>query len=365
MKSTKRTLLGLAIAAAMGTATYAHANTTSSIRGNVTGPQGQAAAGTKVVITHIGSGTKKTVTVNEAGVFTAKGLRVGGPYQIVIDSDTFRDTTINDVFLSLGETYRVEQQLESQDIETIVVSGTPVIFNSGANNSYYNAEQIATAPSLNRDLKDVVRNNPLVVIQPGDAKEMTIAGSNPRMNSISIDGIPLNDDFGLNDNGYPTQRNPFPIDALDQVTVDVAPTHAKASGFTGGSVDAVFKSGTNEIHGNFFYETSSDSMAGTPEDKGEEVPIEYEEDNYGFTVGGPIVKDKLFFFAAYEKYESPQVLEFSAGGSSVGANKTTVTANDASTPGVPNTIGISYTAPTITFVNAGGADVVYQGWVWI
>lgn len=325
MKTTKRTLLGLAVAAAMGTATYAHA-TTSSIRGNVTGPDGEAATGTKVIITHVGSGTTKTVTVNEAGLFTAQGLRVGGPYKVVIDSDVHRDATVNNVFLSLGDTYRLNQQLEAQDIETITVSGAPVLFNSSANNSYYGAEEIANAPSLNRDLKDVVRNNPLVVIKPGDDSAMTIAGSNPKMNSISIDGIPLNDDFGLNNNGYPTQRNPFPLDALDQVTVDIAPTHAKSSGFTGGSVDAVYKSGTNEFEGSVFFEKSDDSMAGTPENDGEKVDIDYEEENYGFTLGGPILKDKLFFFAAYEKYESPQVLEYGAGGSGVGANQTNVTA---------------------------------------
>lgn len=328
MKSTKRTLLGLTIAAALGTATYANANTTSAIRGNITGPQGQAAAGTKVVITHVGSGTTKTVTVNDAGQFTAQGLRVGGPYKIMIDSDQFRDATVNNVFLSLGDTYRLNQQLENQELETIVVTGAPVLFNSAANESYYGSEQIANSPSLNRDLKDVVRNNPLVVIKPGDDSSMTIAGSNPRMNSISIDGIPLNDDFGLNNNGYPTQRNPFPLDALDQVTVSVAPTHAKSSGFTGGSVDAVFKSGTNEFHGDFFFEKSNDSMAGTPEHDGEEIEIDFEEENYGFTLGGPIVEDKLFFFMAYEKFESPQVLEYSAGGSSAGANQTTVTADE-------------------------------------
>ena len=328
MKTTKRTLLGLAIAAAMGTSSFAHANTTSSIRGHITGPNGEDAAGTTVVITHVASGTSKTVTVNEAGIFTAQGLRVGGPYKVVIDSDVYRDAIVDNVFLSLGDTYRLDQSLESADVETITVTGSPILFNSSANDSYFGSEQIANTPSLNRDLKDVVKRNPLVVIKPGDDNAMTIAGSNPRMNSISIDGIPLNDDFGLNNNGYPTQRNPFPLDALDQVTVQIAPTHAKSSGFTGGGVDAVFKSGTNEITGNFFYEISNDDMAGTPENEGVEVPIEYEEENYGFTIGAPIIEDTLFFFAAYEKFESPQVLEYGAGGSTAGANKTTVTADE-------------------------------------
>jgi len=328
MNTTKRTLLGLAIAAALGTAGIANAATTSAVRGSITDPSGQVAAGTQVTITHIGSGTTKTVTANESGIFTAQGLRVGGPYRIFIDSDTFADRTFNDVYLSLGKVFKLNHQLEEQQIETIAITGSALQFSTAANSSYFGADDIANSPSLNRDLKDVVRNNALVVIKPGDDNAMTIAGSNPRMNSISIDGIPLNDDFGLNGNGYPTQRNPFPIDALDQVTVDIAPTHAKASGFTGGSVDAVFKSGSNEFHGDVFFEKSNDSMAGTPKNDGEEIDIQFDEENYGFTLGGPILEDKLFFFAAYEKFKSPQVLEYGAAGSSKGANETTVTADE-------------------------------------
>jgi len=334
----KRTAAASAVALALSiTAPMANANTTSTIRGTITSPTGEVAAGTKVVITHLGSGTKKTVTVNESGIFTAQSLRVGGPYRIFIDSDQYKDKTIDNVFLSLGDVYRVNQQLKSQDVETIAVTGSQVFFSDGANSSYFSSDDIANSPSLNRDLKDVVRNNALVVIKPGDESEMSIAGSNPRVNSISIDGIPLNDDFGLNGNGYPTQRNPFPIDALDQVSVEVAPTHAKSSGFTGGSVDAVFKSGGNEFHGDVFFEKSNDSMSGTPtnrtfNDDGtsqlEDVPIDFDEENYGFTIGGPLIQDTLFFFAAYEKYESPQVVEYGAAGSGIGANETNVTTDE-------------------------------------
>lgn len=327
--------LAVALAAGMSASAIAQ-ETSSSIRGTIVGPQGNAAANTTLVIVHEPTGSRKTVTTNESGTFIAKGLRVGGPYKITIDSQVFRDTEIQNVYLSLGETRRINQQLQDEQIESITVTGSPVLFNSSANNSYYGSEEIASTPSLNRDIKDIVRNNPLVVVQPGDDAGLTIAGSNPRMNSISIDGIPLNDDFGLNNNGYPTQRNPFPLDALDQVSVNIAPTHAKSSGFTGGNVDAVFKSGTNEFHGNLFYEKTNDSLSGTPKNTrapldGEplfnngESQLDFEEKNLGFTLGGPIIEDKLFFFAAYEKYESPQSLDYGAGGSGVGANETTVT----------------------------------------
>tara|TARA_R110001592_G_scaffold303813_1_gene576040 strand:- start:708 stop:3875 length:3168 start_codon:yes stop_codon:yes gene_type:complete len=332
MKTHSLSRIAGALIVALGLSTSALAvETASNIRGTIVGPQGNAATNTKITIVHEPTGTRRSVTTNESGAFNVKGLRVGGPYRVEVDSDVFQDMKIEDIYLSLGETRRFDQTLQSSDIERIAVTGSRVFFDTAANRSYFGADDIASTPSLNRDLKDVIRNNPLVVIQPGDDSAMTIAGSNPRFNSISIDGIPLNDDFGLNNNGYPTQRNPFPLDALDQVSVDVAPTHANSSGFTGGSVDAVFKSGTNELHGNFFFEKSQDSWAGTPvddrfsddEDKGER-PIDYEEESYGFTVGGPIIEDKLFFFLAYEKFKSPQVIEYGADDSGIGANQTTV-----------------------------------------
>ena len=162
-------------------------------------------------------------------------------------------------------------------------------------------------PSISRDIKDVEKQ-PFSGNSAGNDSAMTIAGSNPRTNSITVDGIPLNDDFGLNSGGYPTQRNPFPLDALDQVTVQVAPTNAKSSGFTGGNVDAVFKSGSNEVEGSVFFEKMTDSWAGTPTLDGEEVPLEFDEENYGFSVGAPILQNKLFFLAPMRNMNLLRVL---------------------------------------------------------
>lgn len=325
----RKTALSLAIAACVGVSGAAMANTTSSVKGQISGPNGTPAINTKLIIVHEPTGTKRVVTTNDTGTFNAAGLRVGGPYKITIDSDVYRDVEINDVYLSLGETRRLDQQLASNEIESIAVTGTAVLFNSSANDSYFGEDAIQSVPSIGRDIKDIVRNNPLVVVQPGSESSMTIAGSNPRTNSITVDGIPLNDDFGLNNNGYPTQRNPFPLDALDQVSVSVAPVNAKSSGFTGGNVDAVFKSGTNELHGKVFYEKLSSDWAGTPKNSdGEELELDFEEKNYGFSFGAPLIEDKLFFFGAYEKFESPQQLEYGVAGSNVGTNKTTVTSSD-------------------------------------
>ncbi|KPH93795.1 hypothetical protein AMS58_15530 [Pseudoalteromonas porphyrae] len=326
----RKTALSLAIAACVGVSSAAIASdTTSSVKGQISGPNGSPAANTKLIIIHEPTGTKRVVTTNDTGTFNAAGLRVGGPYKITIDSDVYRDVQINDVYLSLGETRRLDQTLSSNNIESIVVTGSAVLFNSSANDSYFGEDAIKTVPSIGRDIKDIVRNNPLVVVQPGSDSSLTIAGANPRTNSITVDGIPLNDDFGLNNNGYPTQRNPFPLDALDQVSVSVAPVNAKSSGFTGGNVDAVFKSGTNEVHGNMFYEKLSSDWAGSPKGSdGKKLDLDFEEKNYGVSFGAPIIKDQLFFFGAYEKFESPQQLEYGVAGSSIGTNKTLITNAD-------------------------------------
>ena len=326
LRNTKLNRIAIAVAMSIGMSTAAFAQETSSgIKGQVTTPTGTAAANTKVVITHIPSGTTKTVTTSDNGTFQAQGLRVGGPYKILIDSDEFRDSEFNGVFLQLGETERLEAQLEAVQIEKITVtSSAPVFVNSGGS-SYFGEDAIQNSSGLTRDVKDVIRANPLVTILPGDDAAITIAGQNPRFNSITVDGIGQNDDFGLNSGGYPTQRSPLPFDALEQVTVDVAPFDAKQSGFTGGVVNAVFKSGTNEFHGGVFYEKLTSDWAGTPKDlDGEEVPVEFEDKTYGFNLGGALIQDTLFFFGSYEKYEAPQSLEWGAAGSGA-ANETEAT----------------------------------------
>lgn len=315
MKTHRLSQVAGALVVALGLSTSALAQETSAgIRGTITNPQGEPAANTTIIVTHIPTGRTKTITTNANGSYQAKGLRVGGPYKVVIDSDQYRDQEFTDLFLQLGETERVSVQLEPDNVETIVVTGSSV-FNSN-DNSYFNSENIAGVASLNRDIKDVVRANPLVSILPGASAPLTIAGSNPRFNSFTVDGISQNDDFGLNDGGFPTQRSPIPLDALDQITVDVVPFDAKVSGFTGGLVNSVLKSGTNEFHGSVFYEKIDDDLGGIGDARnaGRDFPVDFEEETFGASVGGPIIKDKLFFFAAYEDFERPGILEFGPAG---------------------------------------------------
>ena len=317
--------IALAVALAMGSGAVL-ADTSSAIRGKITTPEGAAAAGTKIIITHVPSGTTREVVTNESGSFIASGLRVGGPYTVVVDSDTYSDETLNNIFLQLGQNYQINEALKSESVERIAVTGSVIASNNGGSDSYFSANDIQNAPSFNRDLKDIIRNNPLAVLSSKDG-ELSVAGTNPRFNSISVDGIAQNDDFGLNANGYPTTRSPISLEAIDQISISTSPFHAKDSGFQGAQINAVTKSGTNDFGGSFFYETQNDGMAGTPKDNGREVPLEFDETTYGGTLGGAIVEDKLFYFISYEYYEAETPIEWGPAGSGA-ANESLVSNAD-------------------------------------
>jgi len=330
----KKTAAATAVAIALSLSAGAFAaDTSSSVRGKVVTESGQPAANTKITIIHTPSGTKRVLTTNANGNYIANGLKVGGPYTIEIDSPTLQDQTLTDLFLQLGEVRKLTTALAlSTNVERILVTGSAIVASAPGSSSYFGQDAIAGASSLTRDIKDIIRANPLVTILPGGDREMTVAGLNPRFNSITVDGISQNDDFGLNGGGYPTQRSPIPFDALDQVTVDVAPFDASKSGFSGALINSVFKSGTNEFSGKFFYETLNDGLAGTPTKRDyngdlQDVPLDYDETTWGVSVGGPLLEDKLFFFAAYESFDSPQGIEWGPAGSGA-ANETDASAAD-------------------------------------
>jgi hypothetical protein len=333
--NSKVSRISAAVALAVGLSTSAFAQeTSSSMRGVITGPQGNPAANTKVVIIHQPTGTVNEFTTNEDGVFSAKGLRVGGPYQVVLDSDKYRDAVLEGVYLDLGDTFRVSRQLESADMERLVVSGSAIMMESGGASSSFGEDTIDNMPSLNRDLKDVARINPLVTIN--GSGEMTIAGGDPRMNSITVDGIGQNDDFGLNYGGYPTEQSPVALSAIEQISVDAAPFSVKKGDFSGGTINAVTKSGTNEFEGELFYEYSSPDLKGDVEQireiRDEDDDPVLDENGYrtyrqediepnrtistlGLSFGGPIVKDSLFFFTSYEEWTNEIDLDYGFQGS--------------------------------------------------
>ncbi len=321
MKTQRLSLISGAVILALGLSTTALANTTTSaIKGQIQGPQGNPAAGTAITIEHVPSGSIKKAVVNASGLFTAKGLRVGGPYKIVIDSDKFNDQTVNDVYLTLGETYPVNVSLAAQNAtETIVVTGRSVSRFSGGTGpaANFGLEDLENAPAINRDIKDIVRVDPRIYIDESREGAIQCGGGNPRFNSLTLDGVRMNDSFGLNSNGYPTTRIPFSYDSIEQVAVELAPFDVKYGGFTSCNVNAVTKSGGNEVHGSFFYDYTNDSMKGDSIE-GEDVDNgDYDEKRYGFNVGFPLLKDKLFMFVSYEKLDGVQLFEYNPFGDNV------------------------------------------------
>jgi hypothetical protein len=319
-KKTKLNRIAIAVAMSIGMSGAAMAQQTSSgISGKITGPQGNAASGTVVTITHVPSGSTKTATVGNTGQFSSKGLRVGGPYTLEIDSAEFQDKTVNDVFLVLGESFNLELALEAdQDIESIVVTASAIstsVFGETGPSSNFNLADLESAPAINRDLTDIVRADPRVYVDE-DNNGVQCAGSSPRFNSLTVDGVRMSDSFGLNSNGYPTTRQPFSFDAIDQVAIEIAPFDVQYGGFTGCNINAVTKSGTNEITGGVFVDYTSDSLKGykidgegDKEDNGS-----YTDKRYGVTLGLPLIKDTLFFFGAYEKLDGAELFDYSARG---------------------------------------------------
>ena len=301
-------------------ATAVAQETTSSMRGSITTPDGIGVGGATVEIVHLPTRSTRTVVTTGSGSFSARNLRVGGPYIVRVRSDQFRNQTVEDIFIGLGDTYDLTVALErGVDItEEIVVTGVAI---GGEGLSYgggssYGAEQIANLPSASRDLKDIIRRNPLVSLDPTNEDAFSVAGNNNRFNSVTVDGIKQNDDFGLNNNGYPTQRSPINIDAVEAVTVLTSPYEVTYNGFTGGTVNIVTKSGTNELSGSAYYVRTTNDLYGDTIDGEPNELSEFNEETYGFTLGGPLLRDKLFFFASYDKFEAVGAgVQFGAAGS--------------------------------------------------
>ncbi len=320
--SAKFSRIAAAVALSIGLSSTAMAQETSSaIRGNITGPMGNPAPGTEITLKHLPTGATKTITVNSAGQFTLSGLRVGGPYEITIDSDKFQDTIVSDVYLTLGEPLDFNYALEDKnDIEVIQVSASQIAvsaFGQMGPSASFDLAKLENAPTINRNITDIIRIDPRVYVDEtrGDSNPVQCVGKSNRFNSLTVDGVKMNDSFGLGSNGYPTIRMPFSYDAIEQVTVEIAPFDVIYSGFTGCNINAVTKMGTNEIHGGAFWDYGSDSLQGDSLEGDDISSPSYSDKRYGFNVGFPILKDTLFGFVSYEKYEGSSIFTRGTRGS--------------------------------------------------
>jgi outer membrane receptor for ferrienterochelin and colicin len=287
--------------------------TTSSIRGTINAPDGSPAAGADITLTDTRTGTRRNATTNSAGVFTATGLRVGGPYQVQIESNNYAAQTVTDVYLSLGETHTFSVTLSPAQIEEIVVTAAQIgaVQVAVGPSATFDRATLEAAPAINRNITDVIRQDARIYVDEsrGDINAVQCAGKNARFNSLTVDGVRMNDSFGLNANGYPTERMPFSFDAINQVAVELAPFDVEYGGFSACNINAVTKSGTNDFFGSAFFDYTNDSLRGDSLE-GEAVRSgSFTERRYGVTFGGPILRDKLFFFVAYEKLDGANLFD--------------------------------------------------------
>lgn len=293
--------------------------TSSSINGQVTDESGAPVSGATVSILHEPTGTRSTAITSANGNFFDTGLRVGGPYTIEVMSEAgaVRRGSINLQPSSNNLRFVVEPVDEARTLDTIVVRGevgTRLDLNSGVG-SVYGEDDIANQPTVDRDLIATLTRDPLAF---GDNGSLSVAGSNPRFNALSIDGSLQQDDFGLSDQSYPTQRSPINLDAIEAVSLAATDYSVEVSGFTGGLVNVVTKSGSNEFDGSlFYYRRDEDYQGNAAFDQFVEAP-DFTEEEYGFTLGGPILKDKLFFFVSYDEIESANGISFVGSDDSAG-----------------------------------------------
>lgn len=316
-KKTKLNRVAIAVAMSVGMSTAVMAQETSSgINGTVFDASGNTVSGANVTLFDTRTGATKELVSGGNGDFNTKGLRVGGPYILTV-KDASGSRIIENVYLNLGEPLSIDIALESSsNVETITVTGSAggVLTETKGPSSNFNFDDLQNQPSVSRDIKDTIAVDPRITIDATNSDAIQCGGANNRFNSITVDGIRQNDNFGLNANGYPTERLPFPFDAIDQVAVELAPFDVQYGGFTGCNINAVIRSGTNEIHGSVFYDYTNDSMQGDSiEGNDFEVP-DFDEVRYGFTIGAPIIKDKLWIFAAFEKHEPTEIHEFGPEG---------------------------------------------------
>lgn len=295
--------------------------TSSGLGGRVADSAGLPVAGATVEVLHEETGQLQRVTTENNGRFRLLGLRVGGPYRITVSAPGYMRAMEGEIFLALGQTRSVNITLFADDddifeLDAFEVTGRDqsFLFSSDfmGSGTTLDGEAIAALPTVTRSLSDITRLDPRVAIYDRDTGQISAGGKNTRYNSLLIDGVPTNDTFGLSPSGLPALKQPFSLEAIAEVSVALSPYNVDRAGFTGASVSAVTRSGTNEFRGSVFGFYRNDSMVGSLNQVDSDTPItfpDFTEYTAGASLGGPIIKDKLFFFVLYEKVEETFVGE--------------------------------------------------------
>ena len=298
----------IAALAAMFVAVSAYAQiTTSSLGGRVIDVNGEPVIGAAVVATHEPSGTVYGVVTNEDGRYTINGMRSGGPYKVEISCLGYQTVINTDVTLQLAEQFSLNSTLnEDKEMlsEAVVIGQAASRFageKTGAATNISSA-QMESLPTVSRSITDITK------LSPYGGSGTSFAGMDGRSSNFTVDGANFNNNFGLSD-GLPGGGSPISIDAIDEVQVVVSPYDVRQTNFIGGGINAITKSGTNQFRGTAYVYHRNENMRGNVVDGtslGEREMDRYT--TYGFTLGGPIIKNKLFFFANFEYSKAPTVV---------------------------------------------------------
>ena len=279
--------------------------TTSALSGKVAmAADGEPVIGATVQAVHEPSGTRYTTVTNVDGRYAIQGMRVGGPYKVSVSYIGYNKKEFTGITLQLGETYNLNAKMseDASQLEEVVVSAHASKFAGEKTGASTNISQVQmqTIPTISRSISDLARLSPY-------ANGMSFAGGDGRSTNFTLDGANLNNNFGLT-SGLPGGGNPISMDAIDEMQVVVSPFDVRQTNFIGGGINAVTKSGTNTFKGSAYIYYNNENLHGNRvanPDLGELGTNR--STTYGFTLGGPIVKDKLFFFANAEYTTIPAV----------------------------------------------------------
>ena len=308
--------------------------TSGTITGTVKDAKGVVLSGASVEAIHEPSGSKYKTVTGVSGKFNLPGLRVGGPYKLTITYVGFQVEAISDIYVQLGEPSSVDVNLRdnSTQLKEVTVSGSvrkgalisKEVKGTGTN---INKRLIAALPTLSRSITDITRLTP-------QSNGTSFAGQDNRAINFTLDGSIFNNSFGLSAlNGGQTNSAPISLDAIEELQINLSPYNLKDAGFTGASINAVTKSGTNTVHGTGFYNKRNQSLVGTKAgaDGQDAVSVtNFDVKQYGASVGGAIIKNKAFFFLNYEaeRRTDPGTLNVASDGTNTGSNVTRVKKSD-------------------------------------
>ena len=284
---------------------------TTGIQGTVTDEAGNPLPGATVTVTDTRTGATRTITTGATGAFSADNLVAGGPYTVTANAGSYEGQSVSGIYTTLQGNTALSFALSSGGGEIVVsaarVRATQLAVGPGIS---FTEQVLEAAPTFNRDVRDIIRIDPRVSLDRDDTgsgqDRISCLGGNDRGNSFTVDGILQGDIYGLNDTGFSSRSStPIPYDAVRETQVQFAPFDVEYGQFTGCAINVVTKSGGNEFHGSAFFEYSDNGLRGDEAD-GEAAGEIEEEKRWGVSLGGPIIKDRLFFFGAYEYQEAGQ-----------------------------------------------------------